>query len=60
MIRNIIFDMGGVIITINYQQAVVRFKALGLLTVNSTLTNSKASSVIWKVERSIQLNFNPN
>ena len=30
MIRNIIFDMGGVIITINHQQAVVRFKALGL------------------------------
>lgn len=62
MIRNIIFDMGGVIITINHQQAVVRFKALGLKDADRqlTLTNSKASSVIWKVERSIQLNFNPN
>ena len=30
MIRTILFDMGGVVITLDQQQAIKRFKALGL------------------------------
>ena len=30
MIKTILFDMGGVVITLNQQQAIERFKALGL------------------------------
>lgn len=50
MIRNIIFDMGGVIITINYQQAVVRFKALGLKDADRQLDPYEQQGIFGDLE----------
>ena len=43
-IRTVLFDLGGVIITLDPQQAVDRFKALGLADAEKV-----ASSVTWSM-----------
>lgn len=62
MIRNIVFDMGGVIITINHQEAVNRFKALDskMPTDSSTPMSSREFSATWKAGASMWLSFSLN
>ena len=50
MIRNIVFDMGGVIITINHQEAVNRFKALGLKDADRQLDPYEQQGIFGDLE----------
>lgn len=44
-IKNIIFDLGGVILNINYQHTIERFKALGFENIDETFSMLKQSSL---------------
>ena len=49
MIKNIVFDLGGVIMTIDQSQAVRRFKELGLEDAEQRLDPyTQAYSATWK------------
>ena len=52
MIKTIAFDLGGVIITIDQEQAISRFKEIGALEVENgwTLIHRPASSVTWNTD----------
>ena len=53
MIRTIIFDLGGVIITLDPQQAVDRFKALGLADAEKRLDSYTQSGIFGDVEHGL-------
>ena len=50
MIKNIIFDLGGVIITISQEEAVQRFKELGLKNAESHLNQYTQSGIFGDLE----------
>lgn len=52
-IRTIIFDLGGVVITLDPQQAVVRFKALGLADAEKRLDSYTQSGIFGDVEHGL-------
>ena len=51
MIRNIIFDLGGVIITLDQPQAIRRFKALGLADADQRLDAYTQGGIFGDLER---------
>ncbi len=51
MIKNIIFDLGGVIITLDQPQAIRRFKALGLADAEQRLNAYTQSGIFGDLER---------
>jgi putative hydrolase of the HAD superfamily len=51
MIHTIIFDFGGVIVTINHQEALKRFKALGLPDAEKWLDPYTQSGIFGKLEQ---------
>ena len=51
MIRNIIFDLGGVIITLDQPQAIRRFKALGLADADERLDAYTQGGIFGDLER---------
>lgn len=51
MIRNIIFDLGGVIITLDQPQAVRRFQALGLIDADTRLDAYTQGGIFGDLER---------
>lgn len=51
MIRNIIFDLGGVIITLDQPQAIRRFKALGLADAEKRLDAYTQGGIFGDLER---------
>jgi len=53
MIRTIIFDLGGVVITLDPQQAVDRFKALGLADAEKRLDSYTQSGIFGDVEHGL-------
>jgi len=53
MIRTIIFDLGGVIITLDPQQAVNRFKALGLEDAEKRLDSYTQSGIFGDLEHGL-------
>lgn len=50
MIKNIIFDLGGVLITIDQQEAIRRFKNLGLIDVEDRLNPYTQSGIFGDLE----------
>ena len=50
MIKTIIFDLGGVVITLAQQQAVERFKALGLEDAEQRLDSYTQSGIFGDLE----------
>ncbi len=50
MIKNIIFDFGGVLTTINTAQAIERFKALGLKDAETYLNSYKQTGIFFQLE----------
>ena len=53
MIRTVIFDLGGVIITLDPQQAVDRFKALGVQDAEQRLDSYTQSGIFGDVEHGL-------
>ena len=53
VIRTIIFDLGGVVITLDPQQAVDRFKALGLADAEKRLDSYTQSGIFGDVEHGL-------
>ena len=51
MIHTIIFDFGGVVVTINHQEALKRFKALGLPDAEKWLDPYTQSGIFGKLEQ---------
>lgn len=50
MIKNLIFDFGGVVITIDQPQAVRRFKEIGLLNAEQQLDPYTQSGIFGDLE----------
>ena len=50
MIKNIIFDFGGVLTTIDTPQAIARFKALGLKDAENYLNSYKQTGIFFQLE----------
>lgn len=50
MIKNIIFDLGGVVVTLDHPQAVARFKALGLADAEQQLNPYTQGGIFGKLE----------
>lgn len=50
MIKNLIFDFGGVLTTINTNQAIERFKALGLKDAENYLNSYKQTGIFYQLE----------
>ena len=53
MIRTVIFDLGGVVITLDPEQAVERFRALGLLDAERRLDSYTQSGIFGDVEHGL-------
>ena len=53
MIRTVIFDLGGVIITLDPQQAIDRFKALGLADAEQRLDSYTQSGIFGDLEHGL-------
>ena len=53
MIKTIIFDLGGVVITLAQQQAVERFKALGLEDAEQRLDSYTQSGIFGDLEHGL-------
>ena len=53
MIKNLIFDFGGVVITIDQPQAVRRFKEIGLLNAEQQLDPYTQSGIFGDLERGV-------
>ena len=50
MIKNIVFDFGGVLTTINTDRAIGRFKELGLTDAENYLNSYKQSGIFFQLE----------
>lgn len=50
MIKNLVFDFGGVLTTINAQEAIYRFKVLGLKDPENYLNSYRQTGIFYKLE----------
>ena len=50
MIKNLIFDFGGVLTTIDTTQAIAKFKALGLKDAENYLNSYKQTGIFYQLE----------